>query len=139
MAESALVEVVKRILAGGYDPVAAIVEDETDRGFKVVRPGDAPWFPAADWRAASVASIDGNTIRLVLIHSHESGKGAMTRMLAAIEDAGLKPAVLEPTPQLADVLRRRGWLSREVRLLLDRETVWSPRSTLVVGGPKDGR
>lgn len=127
MSESALVEVVKRILAGGYDPVTAIVEDETERGFKVIRPGEASWFPASDWRAASVAAIDGETVRLVLIHSHESGKGAMTRMLAAIAAAGLKPTVLEPTPQLADTLRRWGWKPRDVRLLLDRETVWSPK------------
>lgn len=124
MSESALVQVVQRILASGYDPVAAIVEDETARGFKVIRPGDAPWFSAEDWRAASVASIDGDTVRLVLIHSHESGKGALTRTLSAIEASGLRPTVLEPTPELADTLRRRGWKSREVRLLLDRETVW---------------
>jgi hypothetical protein len=136
MSESALVEVVKRILAGGYDPVAAIVEDETDRGFKVVRPGDAPWFPVADWRPASVASIDRDTVRLVLIHSHESGKGAMTRMLAAINAAGLAPTVLEPTPQLADALRRRGWRSRDVRLPLDRETIWSPPASDVGGVAK---
>ena len=44
MSESALVQVVQRILASGYDPVAAIVEDETARGFKVIRPGDARGF-----------------------------------------------------------------------------------------------
>lgn len=128
MAEAALVEVVKRILAGGYDPVAAIVEDETARGFKVVRPGEVAWLPMEDWRPASVASINGDTVRLVLIHSHESGKGALTRCIAAIIAAGLKPTVLEPTPQLADTLRRRGWKARRRMLPRDdHETVWSPK------------
>ena len=126
MSEAALVEVVKRILAGGYDPVTAIVEDETARGYKVVRPGDASWLPITDWRPASVASIDGNTVRLVLIHSYESGKGAMTKCLAAIESAGLKSVILEPTPQLADALRRRGWRGRRRSLPHgDHETIWS--------------
>jgi len=133
MAEAALVEVVKRILAGGYDPVAAIVEDETARGFKVVRPGQADWLPASDWRGASVASLDGDTVRLVLIHSHESGKGAMTRTLAAIVVAGLHPSVLEPTPELAATLRRRGWRGRVKNLPNgDHESVWTPRGRVAI-------
>lgn len=121
-----LAELLDKMLSG-YDPVAAIVESETARGFKVVRPGDAPWFRAADWRAASVASINGVYARLVLLHAFESGKGAMTRTIESIKAAQLIPAVIDPTRELAATLTRRGWKSRhEGSTFEDMETVWRP-------------
>ncbi|MBR2118482.1 MAG: hypothetical protein IJ935_07390 [Afipia sp.] len=128
MAEAALIEMINRVFNGKYDPVAAIVEGEIARGFKVVRSGDTPWFRAVDWRAASVASIDGGRVRLVLLHSFVSGKGAMTRTLEGIRAEGLKPTVIDPTRELAATLRRRGWRGRSKGTTFDdRETVWSPR------------
>ncbi len=138
MSHAALNTLLARLLSGGYDPVAAIVEDETARGFKVIRPGDAPWFRATDWRAASVASIDGKVARLILLHAFESGKGAMTRTIAAVEAAGLRPAILEPTAELATTLQRRKWKSRTVHLPgNDHEVVWSPPRHLGQSG--DGK
>lgn len=125
--EPKLAELVVKML-GGYDPVAAIVENETARGFKVIRPGDTPWFRAADWRAASIASLDGKRVRLVLIHSFESGQGAMTRTIAAIQEAGLNPVIVDLTPELAATLTRRRWKSKDIGSTFDdRETVWFPR------------
>lgn len=113
-------------MAGG-DPVAAIVDNERERGFEVVRPGDRPWFRAADWQAASVASIDGKRARLVLLHAFESGRGAMTRTIKGAQDAGLNPVIVDPTHELAATLKRRRWKSKsEGSRFEDRETVWFP-------------
>lgn len=109
-------------LLSGYDPVAAIVENERARGFRVIRPGDRPWFRATDWRPASVASIDRVFARLVLLHAFVEGRGALTRTLASIEAAGLRPRIIDPTVELAAALRRRGWRARE----RDGEIVWKP-------------
>lgn len=123
--QTKLVGLLDKILSG-YDPVAIIVESETARGFKIVRPGDAPWFRAADWRAASIASINGNKVRLVLLHAFESGKGAFTRTVSGIVEAGMTPTVIDPTPQFSSMLKRRGFKPRdEGTTFEDRETVWS--------------
>jgi hypothetical protein len=128
MPDAKLVNLIEKIMAGGYDPVAAIIENEEGRGFKIVRPGDAPWFRATDWQAASVASINGNVARLVLIHAFESGRGAMTRTIEAIKEAGLIPNIIDPTRELQATLRRRGWRSkRKGSTFEDTETVWYPR------------
>ena len=111
-----------------YDPVEAIVEGERKRGFVVIRPGDKPWFRKSDWKAESVASIDGNTVRLVLIHAKRERKGIFTRTVKAIDDAGFIPAVIEPTVEFAALLKRRGWVSRQTgRSFETRETVWKPK------------
>lgn len=127
MSEAALVEMLGKLLSGSYDPVAAITQAETARGYRVIRPGDAPWLPAADWKPASVASIDGSTVRLVLLDAIEPGTGALTRCLAMIALHGLTPAVIDPTRELAATLTRRGWTGRQVGSTFeDRETVWRP-------------
>lgn len=119
-----LVELLDKMLSG-YDPVAAIVESETARGFKLVRPGDAPWFRAAEWRAASVASINGMYVRLVLLHAFNESKGSLTRTIEGIKAAGLIPQVIDPTRELAAALTRRGWKPRECGTTFeDRETIW---------------
>jgi len=65
MSEAALIAELHAMLNDpNYDPVAAIIEGERKRGFSVIRPGDAPWFRKSDWKAESVASIDGNTVPL---------------------------------------------------------------------------
>lgn len=128
MPDIKLMGLLDKILSGTHDPVSAIVENEQGRGFKVIRPGDAPWFRATEWRAASVASLNGQQVRLVLIHAFESGRGALTRTLAAIRTSGLNPVIIDPTRELAAALRRRGWKSHVVGSNFDdRETVWKPR------------
>lgn len=122
-----LVNILDKVLSGKYDPVSAILEGENARGFKVIRPGDTPWFRAMDWRHESIASIDGKRVRLVLLYAFESGKGAMTRTLSGIIEAGLKPAVIDPTRELAATLTKRGWKMRvEGSSFEDREDVWVP-------------
>ena len=109
MSEAALLNLIVDVLSGKAAPDQAIVYHETASGFRVVRPGDEPWFPAADWKPASVASVDGDTARLVLLDAIRPGTGALTLCLALIAKHGLKPAIIAPTPELADALLRRGW------------------------------
>lgn len=122
MNETALLKLIEDVLSGKAAPDQAIVDHETARGFRVVRPGDEPWFPAADWKPVSVASVDGDTARLVLLDAIRPGTGALTLCLALIAKHGLKPAVIAPTPELADALLRRGWERRKGSA----EIVWTP-------------
>jgi hypothetical protein len=126
--KGSLLNLIEKIMDGGYDPVAAIAENEEARGFKIVRPGDAPWFQASDWRSASVASINGKRVRLVLLHALVSNAGAMTRTIEAIKAAGLTPNIIDPTLELQATLKRRGWKSkRSGSTFDDTETVWFER------------
>lgn len=127
MPDTKLLQLIDKIVGGGYDPVAAIVDNEEERGFKIVRPGDVPWFRLGDWQAASVASINGNNVRLVLLHAIESDRGAMTRTIAAIMEAGLIPNIIDPTRELGETLKRRKWKHRiKGSTFEDRETIWFP-------------
>lgn len=127
--EAALVAMLDRIMSGSYDPVSEIVSAESLRGFFIIRPAQAVWFLASDWKPTSVASITPRGIaRLVLIDAVQPGTGALTRTLAAIQAAGLKPAVIDPNERLAKTLARRGWRGRlRGAAFEDRETIWTPR------------
>ena len=128
MSEAALIRELEAILSGNYDPVAAIVEGERKRGFRVVRPGEAAWFRIGDWRAESVASINRNTVRLVLIYAVREGRGTFTRTVQNIEKAGLLPSVIEPNREFAASLKRRGWVSKQHgRTFESREMIWKPQ------------
>jgi hypothetical protein len=129
MSEAALIRELEAMLNDpDYDPVAAIVHAEKERGFRVVRPGEAIWLRADDWRSESVASVNGTTIRLVLINAIQTGCGAFTRTVSAIRKIGSLPAVIEPTKEFASILTRRGWRGKQVgRTFETRETVWRPK------------
>ena len=128
MSQAALIRSIEDILSGSCDPVAAIIAHEQKRGYRVIRPGDAPWFRANDWRAESVASVSGMQVRLVLLHGFENGKGTFTRTVKAIEAAGYKPSVVDPTPEFAAALRRRRWRGkRRGSTFENTETIWKPR------------
>jgi hypothetical protein len=93
----------------------------------VLRPGDAPWFLAADWMAYSVVSVSGVLVRFVLIEAHEPGTGAFTRTVKGLQDAGYKPAVIDPTREFAAMLKRRGWRGKTAGHDFETtETVWRP-------------
>jgi hypothetical protein len=126
--EQALLAMLDRLMAGDYDPIDEIVAVERSRGFQVIRPGTAPWLPAADWKPATVVSVTpSRCARLVLLDAIEPGRGALTRTLAGLTLAGLTPAVIAPTRELAATLARRGWRACAVgSTLKDREMVWTP-------------
>ena len=121
-----LADQIERMMRPDYNPAQAIADDEAARGFTVVRPGGAAWLPASDWNPASVCSINGVYVRLVLIDALRPGTGALTRTLAAIHAAGMIPCIIDPTRELAATLTRRGWKSKHVGTTFeDRETVWT--------------
>lgn len=130
MSQAALIRAIAEMLSCNprYDPVAAIVDGEIARGFTVIRPGDKEWFSLTDWMPESIASIQKNRVRLVLLHARESGKGALTQMLRKIEASGLDAAIIDPTPQFAETLKRRGWNGKKTgRSFETYETVWQKR------------
>jgi hypothetical protein len=129
MSEAALLAELEAMLNDpNYDPVAAIVEGERKRGFRVIRPGEASWFRVGDWKPESVASMHGTTIRLVLIDAYRPGTGAFTRMIRDIEEIGGRPAVLEPTKEFSAMLKRRGWRGTATGHTFEtRETIWRPK------------
>jgi hypothetical protein len=129
MSEAALLAELEAMLNDpSYDPVAAIVAGEQANGFLVIRPGDAPWFLASDWMPDSVASISGTLVRLVLLSAHKPGTGAFTRMINGARLDGYRPTVIDPTPEFAAMLKRRGWRGKRVGHDFEtRETVWRPK------------
>lgn len=133
MSIAALADLVVRATSGQHDPLAAIVESETSRGFRVVRPGNVDWFPPADWRPASIASISGNQIRLVLLHAHTSNGGALTRLLDRTITYDV--SIIDPTAQLVAALKRRGWCGRTAGHSFEtREQVWRKSAEQKGGG-----
>lgn len=130
MDSTAMAAAIERIFEHPLGASGVIFEDETAKGRKAVRPGDVSWFDPADWNPSSVASIFGNTVRLVLIDALRPGTGALTRMLSAIDAAGLRPVVVAPTREFAAALARRGWKRRSCGFGFEHEEVWrSPRLT----------
>ena len=129
MSESALLAELHAMLNDpNYDPIAMIVEGERKRGFRIVRPGEAAWFQIGDWKPESVASVDGNTVRLVLIEAWNQSTGVFTHTVDAILRAGYHPTVIDPTPEFAAMLKRRGWRGKRVGHDFEtRETVWRPK------------
>ena len=104
--------------------------DESAKGYRVVRPGDAPWLSKEDWRETIVVSVDGERVRLVLIHAKQPGRGAFTRLVDAVRGAGLIPCVMSPTKQLEDTLKRwKSWKWKRVErgVGMEREVWWEPR------------
>jgi len=119
---------VAQILSDPRGPAEIIADDEAAKGFNVVRPGDAPWFAANEWKPASVASIDdAGRVRLVLIDAIRPGTGALRRALAEIRALELKPMIIEPTRELAATLTRNGWKHATYGGGMEAETRWWPR------------
>ena len=112
----------------GYDPRLAIIEGERKRGFRVVSPGDTEWFPLADWKPASVASLHGMTARLVLLDAVSPRHGAFKRLVSALSEANYTALVISPTREFAEALSRKGWRgAQQGSKFDDRETIWRLR------------
>lgn len=90
-------------------PVGAMVALETEKGRRVVRPGDVDWLPIDIWHPDTVCSVGGREANLILLLARRPGTGALGGLLAAVEAAGLVPLVHVPQQRLARHLRRLGW------------------------------
>jgi hypothetical protein len=103
---------------------ASLRSSEANAGHVLVRPGEQPWLPLADWGPDTVASVDADDhARLVLLNARRPGHGAFTRLIRRLRDFKLKPVVVCPTDRFAAALKRRGWRER----VRPEETIWYPR------------
>ena len=114
----------------GDKPIYELLrKGEEHKGHFVIRPGQKDWLPADDWDETSVVSQDGKEVRLVAILAKRSSNGAFKRLLGAIKEAGLKPVVVCPMPDIEIMLRAFGWRYQQHRpagdALLEEEH-WRP-------------
>jgi len=109
-----------------------IAGNEENAGHQVVRPGEAKWLPLGDWEPGTVCSITKDrTARLVLLHACKPNTGAFTLLLQGLLYVGLSPAVIEPTREFGDALRRHDWRCKTFnRGDRGQERVWRPREDL---------
>jgi len=114
MIPSTFLPQLEAMLSGKIDIPAMIRSAERKAGNKIVRPGDEPWLPLADWKPDTVVSRKGKTVRLVLLTAVKPGNGGFTRTVASIEAAGMTPVVVAPTGEFEATLKRRGWKGRLV-------------------------
>ena len=112
-------------------------DDERAAGRKVVVPGEAVWLSAEDWHPTVVVSVDGRDVRLVAILALRPGSGALTRTVAGIRSAGLRPVIVEPTREMRATCQRWGWrMERHGKGFLSEER-WVP-PTLTPENSNDG-
>lgn len=114
-------------LAAGQRIEDVMRADEAAKGYRVVRPGEVSWLPAADWDYSVVVSLDKDYVRLVAILARNPGNGAFRRLIANISAAGLTPCVLAPTNEMRATVKRWGWRSRYIGHGFDCEERWYPR------------
>lgn len=110
-------------------------EEERAAGRQVVVPGEVGWLSADDWHHTVVVSIDGSDVRLVAILALRPGSGALTRTVAGILSAGLRPVIVEPTREMRATCQRWGWLVERHGKGFDGEERWMPTPT--TGGTHD--
>ena len=122
-----MVERIEVALSLGVQIYSLMRADETAKGYRVVRPGEAPWLPRKDWHETVVVSVDGERVRLVAILAKQPGQRAFTRLVEAVRAAGMIPCVFEPTPELAATLKRWKWRERISGAGAEREVWWEPR------------
>jgi hypothetical protein len=103
-------EVLAMLDAGG--PAQRIRQLEEGAGHPVLAVGvTIPFaYPAKDWEASSVISLDGKRVRIVLVSARSPGHGAFTRLVRAIMQAGFVPVVCAPVgPAMPAILKHWGW------------------------------
>lgn len=100
-------------------------DNERERGFRVVLPGEVPWLPVDDWHESVTISIDGDEVRLVAVLAKRTG--SFRRLLTALATHGLQPVVVCPIgPIMPAILKHLGWAKREIGSGWDMEEQWRP-------------
>lgn len=128
MTNAEVSRVLERFALGGSAAIVSdIVKLERERGFTVVRPGEADWFPLALWKSSSVCSTDGNRVRIVLIDAAIPNRGAFRRLIYDIVEMDMIPVVVDPHDGLAATLASWGWRHRRVGQGFGAENLWYPR------------
>lgn len=105
----------------------ALADAELVRGYQLVPVGSVPWLPLSDWHPHDCVSLDGDEVRLVAIAARRPRSGALKRLLAAIDAAGLTPCIIAPMGVMPGILRRWGWEKTEIgSTFADYEDQWRP-------------
>ncbi len=104
-----------------------MIRDEERRGFKVIRVGEEPLFlPSEDWHSLSFVSRNRRDIRLVGIIALNPGTGAFSRLVDKIIFSGMRPILVHPTYDSADIVQRWGWQHQVVGNGMSREDWFVP-------------
>lgn len=110
--------------------VAGIMIDaEIAAGRTPIQPGYSERFSfsSADWHTPAVVSLEGNEVRLVAILATNPGHGSLRRLVRAIENAGLRPVIVEPVGRVMPaILKRWGWKRRIKGAGEERLEEWRP-------------
>jgi hypothetical protein len=71
--------------------------EEQANGYTLLTFGSRPWLNAQDWMDNAVVSVDGRSVRIVLIAARQPSKGTFSRMITGIIKDRLKPVVVNPS------------------------------------------
>lgn len=102
-----------------------ILAGEIVQGFVPVT-WNEPWLKKEDWCEWTIITRDNERVRLVALDAKEKGKGAFTRLVSAILEAGLVPVVVEPIGRLEGWCLKHGWKPRIVGKGDYRQRIWYP-------------
>ena len=114
---------VNELIGGSW-----LIRGEIEAGYEIVRPGEVAWLPLEDWDGNTIISQGRFRVRLVALMARDPGHGALKRLIAAIQNQGRMPVVVEPFNDLAVVLRRWGWKRRHIGRGGYRHCIWHPRT-----------
>lgn len=86
-----------------------------------------PWLPTRDWPDDIVVALACNHVRIVAIYTNQRGEGAFSRLITGIAQAGLRPTIICPTAEMADICKAWGWRQRFIgSTFKEREEQWFP-------------
>lgn len=84
-------------------------------------------FSSADWDEDTLITMDGKDVRLILTNALHPGTGALHRLVASIQAAGLNPVVLSPVgPTMPAIMKHWGWKMHTVGAGFHRSEEWRP-------------
>jgi hypothetical protein len=83
--------------------------EEQANGYTLLTFGSRPWLNAQDWMDNAIVSLDGRSVRIVLIAARQPAKGTFSRMITAIIKDRLKPVVINPSVEMEDILVGWNW------------------------------
>lgn len=122
-----ILEAVMRTLSHPRGAAGLMMDDERERGHRLVLVGDKFPFslPSSDWHQNAVVALDGTEVRIVAILAKHPGQGAFRRLVENIRGAGLTPVVLAPIGMVMPaILQKWGWIKTETGSGFDHEEEW---------------
>ena len=102
---------VERVAAMSREELGDLMrQDEVLQGFQII--SQAKWLDWNDWDRHTIISMDHNRVRLVALQAKVPGQGAFTRLIDALDKAGLVPVLVEPNQTLIDWCHRHFYRKR---------------------------